>query len=838
MPAATSSKSALRSPALLTRLLRFAGSTDGEANHPLHNLHPYPAKYIPELPREILLSHTNERHTILDPFCGSGTTLLESELHGRRSIGIDSNPVACLIARAKTTPLFDYELGCLKRFAKVLSAAPKINYEATVPTILPNQNHWFSAEMLSELSWLKKEIERLRFRGLKQYLRCLFSSVIVSVSNQDSETRYVSVEKDHPLGFAISRFLRKLMHSVSAIEELSSREKLWRVIPQVQQISTCEATSRVIADNTADIVITSPPYPNSFDYYLYHKLRIAWLGFDPKRVQNDEIGSRYEHSSRKAPIDVFIQRSTPAWQQVRRILKPGKVLYLFVGDSVLAGETLDMEEVYSEMLAKVGVRAVGVTEYDLAKISRSFRDTRNSAGFRSNSSKMQRILVFENAKTTISCATSGRSSATPEPKNRPQSLSNAGNGSIIAIESNGDDRHVHSIIQFPSKFVPELPRWAIEKYSRKGDFVLDPFGGSGTTAVEAIILGRNGVSIDINPFASLITTAKTRVLDRKLVETEVGKLQLALLDSRRRLPASRRMAFPLDEFWFNPRHLTQFAQIKAFIETEINEGVRPLFLMILASTIRQFSYQDLSQIKVKRDPRKIAIGTQSPIELLHRRLPASIAKYLQFLNRIDSRAKVYVKTECALNYARSMEGSQRSPSLIVTSPPYINAMNYPMAMRYELLLLGLVQSEQLIDHQANYFGTERVYARDYEQFRELPSSWTCSLDLNSVLRKVFNAERKRWFIAYRYFMKMRDTLSVLANSLRPGGVFILVAGTNTVRGQFVDTFTVLSSFLTDAGLTRSLSFHYEIIKQRLKITRHVTARVIPHDGVCVFQKAT
>jgi hypothetical protein len=163
-------------------------------------------------------------------------------------------------------------------------------------------------------------------------------------------------------------------------------------------------------------------------------------------------------------------------------------------------------------------------------------------------------------------------------------------------------------------------------------------------------------------------------------------------------------------------------------------------------------------------------------------------------------------------------------------------MNYPMAMRYELLLLGLIAPESLISHQSDYYGTERVYARDYSLLTLVPTTWSCSAWLNPTLVRIFEAERKRWFIAYSYFRHMRESIFSLAKLLRPGGTFVIVAGTNTIRNQFIDTFAVLSSFLTDAGLNRVLTFHYELIKQKLKITRHITAKIIPHDGVGVFTK--
>src|SRR5699024_3578211 len=118
--------------------------------------------------------------------------------------------------------------------------------------------------------------------------------------------------------------------------------------------------------------VTSPPYPNSYDYYLYHKLRMRWLGFEPRQVQEAEIGSRYEHSSRKAPIGAFTEKMAPVMAQLGRVLKPSKLAYFVVGDSVLAGQHINMADVYAELGAPAGLHLVAETAQDLRSVSRAF----------------------------------------------------------------------------------------------------------------------------------------------------------------------------------------------------------------------------------------------------------------------------------------------------------------------------------------------------------------------------------------------------------------------------------------------------------------------------------
>jgi len=823
---------AARPASLLDRLLEFVVRSD-EPLHPIHSLHPYPAKYIPQLPREVIAEHTNERHTILDPFCGSGTTLVEAALGGRKSIGVDSNPIACLISRAKTTPLQPEELLELHRIRSLVEARDASDLPPAGWTAVPNADHWFQPNMMRELAWLLKQVRTGRTENLRTFLACVFSSIVNSASNQDSETRYTAVDKQHPDGYALQRFVRKLEQATAMIAEWSKDKRVWRNVPRVLHLHTAELTPELIPNASVDLIVTSPPYPNSFDYYLYHKLRMAWLGYDPSVVQQAEIGSRYEHSSRKAPIEVFVAKMQPVMATLARVIKPSKLMYLFVGDSVLAGKSVDMRELYTGMAQAAGLGFVGEREYELQLVSRSFHDTRGAAGNGHGHRKMQRVLVFEGRKASTARVAEQRAVATPLPRRATQKLEgDIPDGAVVALASKDQDRHIHSLVPFPSKFIPDIPRWAIQQFATPGAVVLDPFAGSGTTAVEAMLAGCHGISVDVSPYAGLVTKAKTTRVEPQELQRAADRLQ-AVLQQPNRLPGALRPRFELDDFWFKTEHLAEFARIHRFIQEELPRKLHAFFRVVLGSTIRSFSYQDPGQIKVKRDPKKVAHGTPAPREVLLQRLAGAVARLAAFNQRVAPKTTSEVHVQAAAEWARSRE---RGPGidLLVTSPPYINAMNYPMAMRYELLLLGLVSPEDLIDHQQDYIGTERVYSRDYSKLHQVPDDWSSAAYLNPRLEQIFSREPKRSFIAYDFFVRSRETFLSLVPLLNPGARIVLVAGTNTIRQVHIDTFDVLARLFEDLGARRERTFHYEIIKQVLKLTRHETAGVIPHDGVAVL----
>src|SRR3989338_7231883 len=83
----------------------FEEATRADTSYATHGYHRYPAKFIPQLAKKLISSYTKEGDLVCDPFMGSGTALVEAIILKRKAVGVDINPVALLITKAKTTPL-------------------------------------------------------------------------------------------------------------------------------------------------------------------------------------------------------------------------------------------------------------------------------------------------------------------------------------------------------------------------------------------------------------------------------------------------------------------------------------------------------------------------------------------------------------------------------------------------------------------------------------------------------------------------------------------------------------------------------------------------------------
>lgn len=828
-----------REGTLLAQLASLTSPESLDTTYLTHGIHPYPAKYIPQLPNLIIREHTNERNTVLDPFCGSGTTLLEAALLGRKSIGIDSHPVAALISKAKTTALTEAAIDEAAKLVDSLATGP-LPTKLKVPTLPEDLNvrHWFSDVAIKELYFLRGRIDAVADESLRDFLTCVFSSIIVTVSNQESETRYAAIEKDLSRGDVTRRFVQKLRRELQNIRALSEIGTVARNTPRIFNTDLKRADALGLKRNSVDLVVTSPPYPNSFDYYLYHKWRLFWLGYDYREVKNAEIGSRNEHSSLRQPIDAYVVKMRQAMIQIASLLKPSKLAYFFVGDAVIAGELLNIAEVFKQIVEGTELRMIADTNYSLESVTRSFHEKKSEKchGGRRNVEKQQHVLVFEKVNSKRVIVSVDTAQATPKAERVSVDLSKKGvqHGAVIAVRSKEDQRHIHSLGRYPSRFFPDIPRWLISEFSEPGQVVFDPFMGSGTTAVEAMVARRHVVGSDISPYSCLLTSAKvSRPSEASL--KEFTKQFLSDLDKNLRGIRPTEFDVPLADFWFHPGYIEQLAQARAYIDKFAPQEALSYFYAVLSTVIRPSSYQDEGQIKVKRDPKKVLNGTPTPFRLLEAALPKNLERKLAFLRAVsaDVNGRIY-NASADDAYPNFIE--RDSIDLIVTSPPYINAMNYPMTHRYENIILGLVEAQELHAHERQYFGSERVFSREYSELQQFPQTFERAAELNRILQDIYRGEPKRSFIAFRFFSLMQKAFASMAKAVRPGGAISIVVGRNTIRGVHVDTFGLLASMLEPLGFQLRLAFEYEIIKNAFKLTRHPTAAIIKTDGVAILEK--
>jgi DNA modification methylase len=374
--------------------------TNAITNYSTHGLHPYPAKYIPQIPHAIIKELSEPGEVVADIFCGSGTTLVEALRLGRHAKGVDANPLACLISEAKTSRLVPDEAAALEALAKraqVLGAkiTPYADSlfpaEAFVSNALRPEStaisFWFEPFVIEEIAEALSWCNAMPTKTTCKISKGVLSSIIVTVSKQDSDTRYVRREKNIVPGDTLKRFARALTDAVKTITLFSE---------EVSPTLRCEVyhanllTGPDIGD--VDLVVCSPPYPNAYSYHLYHMTRMIWFGMDQPTFKREEIGSHRKYSSNGqngATVETFRNEMKTIFAWLARHLRKDRYACFVVGNSTIRGETINNTNLISEVAARAGFHEVG-------RFSREMQASKKAFNPEHGRIKTENIVIFQN----------------------------------------------------------------------------------------------------------------------------------------------------------------------------------------------------------------------------------------------------------------------------------------------------------------------------------------------------------------------------------------------------------------------------------------------------------
>lgn len=372
-----------------TRETQFSFSGE-DTSYLTHSLHPYPAKFPPQLPKKILEDYAIKGQTVLDPFCGSGTTLIEARIFGANAIGVDVNGLSVLLSEVKATPLTEQQFSIVQAFIlkieKVISKWKSENRPQIKIKEIEGQEHWFQNNVSEEITFLLNEISKQTDNDIQNFLKIVLSSIIVRVSNQDSDTRFAAIEKNVINGYTLEVFCKKAKEYNSRMAEFS---ELVHYSTELQVYNADSRNLDFIKDNSIDIIITSPPYANTYDYYLYHKFRKRWLDLDVKFAQYNEIGSRREYSSLKEKKEKWNEDLIKCFAEMQRVLKPNHFAFIVIGDSVIKKELIKIEKEISVFAPKIGFKVNEILSSDLSKHSRIFNPSYAQKG------KKEHLIILE-----------------------------------------------------------------------------------------------------------------------------------------------------------------------------------------------------------------------------------------------------------------------------------------------------------------------------------------------------------------------------------------------------------------------------------------------------------
>jgi hypothetical protein len=390
----------------------------------------------------------------------------------------------------------------------------------------------------------------------------------------------------------------------------------------------------------------------------------------------------------------------------------------------------------------------------------------------------------------------------------------------------------------PAKSIPEIPRWFLEKYATRQWKVLDPFAGSGTTMMETTLFGALPFWADYHPLAQLLCRVKSTEFDFEAVQAAYSSV-LTRASQREKAPCS--VSFANKDFWFQNEVCDALELLKDGI-ANYDSACKDFLSLVFACTVRKVSNSNDAMILAARRPNISETPIRNRNDVYQWFSKYAEQGFVAIKQWQELCGSTQIRAVQLIEDARELSGKCEYDA-IVTSPPYVNAIDYVWASKFELHWLGYLKNDkERLNLYAREIGTERIPTKECDRIGELGHPL-----LDGLIRDIYSGDKYqatphqnhlRARVVWKYFVDMQKHLGVAYQILKPKGLYCFAVGdTCRICGVQVPVASLLSDFSQQLGFVKRFQFQLLLKNRKLNIPRHsVWADTIKHDTIVVLEK--
>ena len=404
----------------------FSDKTIKDTSYITHGYYTYPAKFIPQLASRLIKENSNENDVVIDPFLGSGTTIVEAILNNRIGVGTDINDIAFLVSKVKTTPIKKpILLEILNKIELESHGLFKRNTQRIVPE---NEriDYWFLPKQKEKLSNIFAQIVEIKNNDVRDFFLVAFAQILKSCSIWLQKSIKPTRDKDKKNYDPLTLFLnqsRKMIKKHLEFDETLSKEVRQNI--DKYRIAQCGDSRNLPCENdAATLVVTSPPYVTSYEYADLHQLPSLWFGYfselpkfrkkfigssykdrnniDLKTSIGEEIVLKLGETKKSREVRNYFSDMLETFLEMKRVLKEGGRACVVIGNTEFKGIKILNAEVFQEQFENIGFKTHNIIHREIpSKMLPSTRDIKTGQFVKASEKKLklayptEYILIME-----------------------------------------------------------------------------------------------------------------------------------------------------------------------------------------------------------------------------------------------------------------------------------------------------------------------------------------------------------------------------------------------------------------------------------------------------------
>ena len=342
------------------RLGKLLAVDPGLARALTHGFHSYAGRMHPSIARGAVGAWSKPGDLVVDPFCGSGTVLVEAMGLGRRAVGVDASPLGIAVARVRTTTLGEAGRDRLRAEAARIAAESgehaRKRRRPDSPVWAKREFERFHPHVALELLGLRALVMATADDDVGRALRLCLSSILVKLMKAGPEAPRDGAEKRIARGIPSRLFTDRAEELARGLGALERRVPAGTPAPQCLLGDARALTA--VADGAARLVVSSPPYAGTYDYAAQHDVRFTWLELPRRAFRETQLGARTAGLGLGADPAAWRQGQRRWIGEIARILAPGGHAMLVVGDGVVGNQAEDAPDAVAGVADPLGLEPV------------------------------------------------------------------------------------------------------------------------------------------------------------------------------------------------------------------------------------------------------------------------------------------------------------------------------------------------------------------------------------------------------------------------------------------------------------------------------------------------